>query len=67
MLSTILVALLVYLAIAGARLGFMAGPIDYAFTDPTGRKPWHMTYFAIGALSLIALIIIPRLVSLPTP
>jgi len=67
MLKTILVALLVYLAIAGARLGFMAGPIDYAFADSTGRKPRHMTYFAIGVLSLIALIIIPRLVSLPTP
>jgi len=35
MLKTILVALLVYLAIAGARLGFMAGPIDYAFADST--------------------------------
>lgn len=67
MVSTLLVALLVYLAIAGARLGFMAGPIDYAFADSTGRKPRHLYFFAIGALSLIALIVVPKLMALPNP
>lgn len=67
MVGTIAVALLVYLAIAGAHLGLLGGSIDYAFAPASGRKPRHMVYYAVGAFSLAFLLFMPIIQGLLNP
>lgn len=64
MTTEVLVILLLYLALAGIRLGFLGGSITNEFAGVAEEKSPVMLYFGVGVVALLILILLPSIEAL---